>query len=80
MKNGVLRNLAKFTGKHLRQSLFFNKVAGRISFLIKLQARPATVLKKRLWPRCFPVNFAKFLRKSFLTELLRWLLLKTSGT
>ena len=25
-KRGVLRNFAKFTGKHLRQSLFFNKV------------------------------------------------------
>ena len=25
----VLRNFAKFTGKHLCQSLFFNKVAGR---------------------------------------------------
>ena len=27
-KKGVLRNFAKFTGKHLRQSLFFNKVTG----------------------------------------------------
>ena len=27
-KNGVLRNFVKFTGKHLCQSLFFNKVAG----------------------------------------------------
>ena len=27
-KKGVLRNFAKFTGKHLFQSLFFNKVAG----------------------------------------------------
>ena len=27
-KIGVLRNFAKFTGKHLFQSLFFNKVAG----------------------------------------------------
>ena len=27
-KNGVLRNFAKLTGKHLYQSLFFNKVAG----------------------------------------------------
>ena len=27
-KNGVLRNFAKFTGKHLCQSLFLNKVAG----------------------------------------------------
>ena len=24
-KKGVLRNFAKFTGKHLRQSLYFNK-------------------------------------------------------
>ena len=30
------------------------------SFLIKLQALPATLLKKRLWYRCFPVNLAKF--------------------
>ena len=27
-KKGVFRNFAKFTGKHLCQSLFFNKVAG----------------------------------------------------
>ena len=27
-KKAVLRNAAKFTGKRLRQSLFFNKVAG----------------------------------------------------
>ena len=32
--------------------------------------------KKRLWHGCFPVNFAKFLRTQFLTEHLRWLLLK----
>ena len=34
-KKGVLRNLAKFTGKHLCQSLFFNKVAGVAKFLRK---------------------------------------------
>ena len=28
-KNGVLKNFAKFTGKHLCKSLFFNKVANR---------------------------------------------------
>ena len=28
MKIGALRNLTTFTGKHLCQSLFFNKVAG----------------------------------------------------
>ena len=27
-KKVVLRNFAKFTGKHLCQSVFFNKVAG----------------------------------------------------
>ena len=30
--------------------------------------RPATLLKKRPWRRCFPVNFAKFLRTFFLRE------------
>ena len=56
VKKGVLRNFTKFTGKHLCQSLFFSKVAGHISFL----------LKKRLWHRRFPVNSVKFLRAPFL--------------
>ena len=46
----------------------------RVSFLIKLQEAPATLLKKRLWHRCFPVNFAKFLRTAFFAEHLWWLL------
>ena len=52
-------------------------ICTRVSFLIKFQAStwPANLLKMRLWHRCFPVNFAKFLRTSFLTERLRWLLL-----
>ena len=33
-------------------------------------------VKKRLWSRCFPVNFAKFLRTPFFTEHLWWLLLE----
>ena len=40
--------------------------------------RPANLLKKRLWHKCFPVNFEKFLRTPFFIEHLRWLLLKTS--
>ena len=32
-KNGVLKNFAKFTGKHLYQSLFFNKGASTGVFL-----------------------------------------------
>ena len=27
--------------------------------------RPATLLKKKLWHRCFPVKFAKFLKTPF---------------
>ena len=56
VRTGVLRNFAKFTGKHLCQVLFYNKVAG---------PEPATLLKKRLWHRCFPMNVAKFLRAPF---------------
>ena len=43
----VLKNFAKFIGKHLCRSLFFNEVAG---------LNLATLLKKRHWHRCFPVN------------------------
>ena len=60
-KKSVLRNLARFTGKHLRQILFFNKVAG---------LRPVTLLKKKFWHSYFPVNFAKFLRTPFIIEQL----------
>ena len=48
----------------------------RVSFLIKLQAWLATLFKKRLWHRCFPVNFVKFLRTTFFIEHLWWLLLR----
>ena len=65
----VLRNFAQFRGKHLRQVLFHNKIAGR---------EPATLRKKRLWHRCFPVNFSKFLRTPLLTEHLWWLLLNNN--
>ena len=68
IKKGVLRNFTKFTGEHVWQSLFSNKVAGH---------RPVTLLKRRLWYRCFPVNFVKFLRTSFLQNtsgrLLLWM-------
>ena len=43
-----------------------------------LGKRPATLLKKRLWLRYFPVNFGKFLRTPFFTEHLWWLLLNQS--
>ena len=55
-KKGALKNFAKFTWKHLCQSLLFIKFGG---------IKPVTLLKKRLWHRCFPVTFAKFLRTQF---------------
>ena len=68
-KKGVWRNFVKFIGKHLCQSLFFNKIAG---------LKPATWLRKTLWHRRFPVNLAKFPRTPFLTEHLRWRLLRVA--
>ena len=66
IKKGVLSS--KFTGKHLCQSLFLNKVAG-----LRL---PATLLKKRLQHNCLPVNFAKFPRTPFLQDISGRLLLQ----
>ena len=60
-EKGVLRIFAKFRGKHLCQSLFFNKR--------DLQ------LKKKLWNRYFfSVIFANFRRTPFIAEHFGWLL------
>ena len=64
VRKGVLRNFTKFTGN----------TCARVSFSIKLQD-PATLLKKRVWYRCFPANFAKFLRTTFLQNTSGRLLL-----
>ena len=66
MKKGALVNFTKFTGKHLCQGLFFNKLAGM---------KAATLLKKKLRHRCFPANFAKFLRTAYLQKTSGRLLL-----
>ena len=57
----------------------WGNTCARDYFSIKLQApdslfsqscKRATLLKKSLWHRCFPVNFAKFLRTPEITEHL----------
>ena len=53
----------------------FRKIHSKIQSL-----RSATLFKKRLWHRCFPVNFPRFLRAPFFTEHLRWLLLYSHYT
>ena len=51
-KISVLKNFARFTGKNLCWSPFFNKIAGL----------HACNIKKRLQHSCFAVNIAKFLK------------------
>ena len=53
VRKGIFRNFTEFRTP-VPESLFF------------FMAQPATLLKKRLWHRCFPVSFAKFLRTTFL--------------
>ena len=43
----------------------------------KVFLEKATLLKKSLWHKCFPVNFAKFLRTPFLQNTYGRLLLFT---
>ena len=52
IKKGDLQNFTKFTGKNLCQSLF--------------QAEACNFINKRLWHRCFHVNFVKFSRIAYL--------------
>ena len=52
VKRSVLRTSAKFTGKHLCQSLFFNKVVGSLQLYYKRDSGTGI----------FSVNLVKFLR------------------
>ena len=61
VKKGVLRNFTKFTGKHLRQSLFFNKVAGGACNFIKKETRA----------QVFSCEFCEIFKNTFFTEHLR---------
>ena len=60
MKKGVLTNIRKFAGKHLCQSLFFNKVAG---------LGVVTLFRKRL-AQVFPCEFSEISKNTFFTEHL----------
>ena len=79
LKSGVLKNFAKFRGKHLCQSLFFHKVAA---------LRPATLLKRdsgtdvifkttfftellRTTTSAVPIGTDVIFKNTFFTELLR---------
>ena len=59
MKKVVIKNFAKFTGKHLYQSLFFNKVVG---------LRP---IEKGTLAQVFSSDFCEDFKNTFFTEHLR---------
>ena len=60
MKKGVLRNFTKFTGKHLRQSLFFNKIAGKA----------CNFIKKETLAQVFSCEFCEISKNTFFTAYL----------
>ena len=78
-KKGALRNFAKFTEKHLRQSLFFNKENGekpnpkemwnmgliRISKVSKLQAEACNFIKKEALAQVFSCEFCEISKNTF---------------
>ena len=85
-KKGVLKHFAKWTGKHLQQSLFFNKVCRLEVYnffkkdtlaqmfsceFCKIFKNTFFIWKKRLQYRCFIVNLANILAKTFFIEQLR---------
>ena len=63
IKKGVLRNFAKFTGKHLCQRLFFNKVAC-------LRPEACNFIKKETLAQVFSCEFCNISKNTFFTEQL----------
>ena len=85
VRNGVLRNFANFTGKHLCQSLFFNKVTGlrpqvtpsvaasEKYFVLKyLQTIAFSFYQKYSVEKCFLMSFlGAFFRPSYLSTSIQ---------
>ena len=65
VKKGVLKNFAKFTGKHLCQSLFLNKVVGAA----------CNFMKKETLAQMLSCEFCKIFKNTFLQNTSGWLLL-----
>ena len=58
-KKAVIKNFAIFTGKQLCWGLF----------LLKLHLKACNFIKKRLQPRCLPVNIEKFLKTAIFKNI-----------
>ena len=55
------KKFAKFTGKHLCKSLFFNKIAGLT----------CNIIKKKTLAQVFSCEFCEFFKNTFFTEHFR---------
>ena len=77
-KKGVLRNFAKFTGKHFCQGLFFNKVAGSCNFFKKetlalvFSCEFCKISKNTLSHRKPPVAASVYIMKVFSKRLFKF--------
>ena len=86
VRKGVLRNFAKFIRKHLRQSLYFNKVTGlvfrkkgalrNVSNFTENHLRQSLFLIKFLFQiktlaLVFSCKFCEFSKNTFFTEHVR---------
>ena len=67
-KRGVLKSFTKYTGKHLSQSLFFNKVEA------------CNLVKKETQAQVVSREFCEIFKNTFFTEHLQWLLLQLAKT
>ena len=78
VKCGKVANLVLFVyhkvSKLKSPEELYSRLLDSVSLLIQSECGgPLTLVKRRLWHRCFrcfPVNFAKFLKTSFFTEHL----------
>ena len=66
LRKDVLRNFAKFTGKHLCKSLFYNKVAG-------LRTDAWNFIKQETKTQVFPCEFCEISHSSHVNLIfVRW--------
>ena len=59
MTKGVLGNFTKFTGKHLHQSLFFNKVAGLRPEACNFIKKETLAQWREFWRNIFVFHYVK---------------------
>ena len=62
--------LGHYNTEAVAQGVLYKRCSKKFS-----KSKPATLLIKRLWHRCFSANSAKLLRTPFLKKHLQWLLL-----